>query len=267
MANFLTESKTSGLQMTFNWRDSRLPQRARLVQFLFFAFILHVGCFYVFQVVYPSTPRTHPNPSRVVLLGESDPAVRAILENVEDRVAAYSPDLGSPVGTVRLETYSRYRTSFADHVPLLKDLPDQVTRRLPLPGTSTNGLLLPEAGELPESLIEPVPPLPPGPEKAILVFGGALANREVVHRPEFKDIFPQELDTVATYSLGVNASGVVEFCIPDEGFHGDQTEALRRARALSRADEMAALRRALYQLRFKPEPGSGLRWGHVTIEW
>ncbi|MGK0188849.1 MAG: hypothetical protein ACI9R3_004663 [Verrucomicrobiales bacterium] len=275
----LTESNSSGIDnsatdpangLTFEWQEKRHKQLARIAFYFVLAVVLHAGFFYVFKVVYPSSTQSLPLPARVMLLSEDDPAVRAVLAEVEDRTAAYSPYLGTDVGTVSLRKYTTYQPSFAEHQLELRDPPANVAKRLPLPNALGGAALLPKAESLPApSIVQPDNHLPPGPRHPALTIGGHLAQRVLEHRPLLDRIFSASSDAVVTFALSVDEAGIVQSCLPDDNLHSDQSEALRRA--ASQAD-LKALGRQLYQLRFNSVPGKGnpkddLTWGFVTVEW
>lgn len=259
----MIEDPAGGL--TFEWKEGRRKQRARITFFFVLAVAMHAGFFYVFKVVYPVSTESLPMPSRVLLLSDDDPAVRALLAEVEDRTAAYSPSLGSDVGNVSLSAYTTYQPSFAEHELKLLDPPVNVAKRLPLPGTLNGPLLLPEPESIPLPDLPKVKPKPPGPQRPVLAIGGELAQRKLTYRPELDDIFSPSSDAVATFALAVDEAGIVEYCLPDDDL-GDRSEALRRA--ASQAD-LKALGKELFKLRFETAPGEGahLTWGTVTVEW
>ncbi|MDA0811480.1 MAG: hypothetical protein O3C21_03670 [Verrucomicrobia bacterium] len=259
-----SQSAVSGDGLTFEWADGRNRQRLRIAFFLIIALIVHAGFFYLFRVVYPTTRQSLPMPSRVLLLSENNLAMRALLAEVEDRTAAYDPSLGSTVGSAQLSDYTTYQPSFAGHELELKDPPVGVANRLPLPDAFAGPPLLPTPTKAPLLELPRRQLLPPGPTKPALAFGGDLAKRELVSTPDLAGIFSESSDVVATYTLAVDAAGIVQSCLPDQDFQADQSEALRRA--ASQAD-LKALGQSLYQLRFKSTGGTGLTWGFTTVEW
>jgi hypothetical protein len=153
---------------------------------------------------------------------------------------------------------------------LLKDLPIDVADRLPLPEALLGRSTLPPPEQLPPPDRPPREPLPIKPEQPALAFGGRIARRPLLRQPELGGIFDVDANAVTTFAIGVDAAGVVRYCMPDEDFQADQLEALRRAQSQSdqsHADRLKELRQALYQMRFVPESGVGLTWGFVTVEW
>lgn len=256
----------SDSELTFEWTEGRTKQRARIAFYFVLAAVLHAGFFYIFRVIYPSSNPNLPIPSRVLLLSNDDPAVRAVLAEVEDRTAAYDTSLGTIVGSVLLSDYTMYQPSFADHELQLQDLPLKVAKRLPLPDTLNGSPVVPPPVQPPMPDLPPRQLLPTGPQQPVLAFGGGIGKRELLYRPELTGIFSQSSDLVATFTLGVDAAGIVRYCLPDEEFQADQSEALRRAAFQA---DLKAVGRSLYQLRFKPSPesGMGLTWGSATIEW
>ncbi len=62
-----------------------------LVGFLFFSAVIHGAGFYLFQVVYPTPSRVEPDQGEIVLLDPADPAIRNLLQRVEDRSVYFLP--------------------------------------------------------------------------------------------------------------------------------------------------------------------------------
>ena len=252
--------------LIFEWKESRTRPRLRIVWFLIVAALLHAAFFYVFRVVYPSTSRGMPIPSRVLLLSSDDPNVQALLAEVDDRTAAYSPDLGVEVIEPQLIDYTRYVPSFAEYQPGLKDFPVRLEERLPLPDAIGGAVQLPEVEPLPEPIAAPPERLllPPGPTEPVLAIGGSLSDRPVVNAPDLTGIFEGTMDARAVFTIGVDASGSVRFCLADEEFQADQSEALRRAASQANFQQLGE---RLFALRFEPDASRELTWGFASIEW
>jgi len=113
-----------------------------LAGFLFFSAVIHGAGFYLFQVVYPSPVRVQPEQGRIAVLNPSEPAVRGLLQRLEDRTAFLRPP--SEDADVRLQlndTRIPFSPSFRD---------DRVTLREPvyewsLPFTEPVGAMEPES--------------------------------------------------------------------------------------------------------------------------
>jgi hypothetical protein len=237
------------LESTFEWREPRMRQRLRLLCFFLVAVVIHAGCFYVFQVVYPSSTRGIPVPMRLMVLSPNDPAAQDVLQEVEDRVVGYGLSPGDRAVTVSLE--NNYQPSFAGYRPKLRDLPQGSITRMPLPGAFDGDVLPPATstagGERRESV-----PGPHEPTEPLVVFGGALSDRIVTLLPKLGKLFAKNHGTLATFTVGVNRAGVVEYCLPEEEF---------------RADDLDALQSALIQFRFEPRSEGGIVWGTAIVEW
>ena len=236
-------------ELTFEWREPRLRQRLRLLLYLGLAFLLHAVCFYVFQVVYPSSTIGLPVPMRVMVLSPDNAAAQDTLREVEDRLAGYGLGPGDRAETVSLDDYNNYQPSFAEYRPKLRDLPRGSVARLPLPGAFDQDALPPLRTGLqtrpPEAASDPIAP--------VVIFNGELASRKLMDSPELDKLFAKDHGTLATFSIGVNASGVVEYCLPEK----DEF----------RVENLDALLRAMFRFRFDPLPGSGVVWGTATVEW
>ena len=249
----LTESREV-LNLTFDWKESRFRQRLHLLFFVGIAFLIHAVCFYVFQVVYPSSTRGLPMPKRLVILNPDNPAAIEAIREVEDRLAGYGLGPGDRAETVSLSAFTLYEPSFAGYQPGLRDLPMSSLAQLPLPRSL-------EETTLPPVRI-PIPVMPAehaeDPAEPLVLIDGPLAARKVtdpaLHR-KLSSHFAENHGTLCTFSIGVNAAGVIAYCFPDEEDF--------------RVENLEQLQRTLMELRFTPVPDSGneITWGTLTVEW
>jgi hypothetical protein len=89
--------------------------------FVAVSFAVHWFGFYLFQVVYPVTGRVEPVPRRVTVLDPTQPAVAALMRQVDDRVVFLRPASSGSDVRVNLGDHSvRFRPSFADRPPAFR---------------------------------------------------------------------------------------------------------------------------------------------------
>ncbi len=159
--------------LLFAW-GSRKAVVAHLGLFVAISVGIHFFGFYLFQVVYPVTARVEPVPSRVHLLDPSNPAVSALMRQIDDRLVFLRPASAGAEVRVDLADHSvEFRPSFAEGG--LNFLPVPLAE---FPGDEGDGFGV---------VLPPVERLPM-PETTLRSWriGGALAGREI-RRPEALD--------------------------------------------------------------------------------
>ena len=244
--------------LTFNWERKRLASRARLALYLLVSLALHIGCFYVFQVVYPTPSHTAPIPSSVLLLSRENPAAREVLREIDDRVAAYDITVEDHSPEYTLEDLGlAYRPSFADVKLEPLDLRRPIRSLFPPPDIGAPNVLPPVPGPL-----DPSEPTAPGdPAEPSIIFGGDLEGRKLepgVGLPSLAPYFERKEGAAVEFLVGVTAPGIVARCLLNTNSGVSDPEPLAR--------EMAKLR--FVALREPGLPGlPRLQWGTVTIEW
>lgn len=97
------------------------------------SFAAHWFGFYLFQVVNPVTGRIEPVPRRVTILDPSQPAVAALMRQVDDRTVFLRPASSGSDVRVHLSDHSvRFRPSFADRPPAFRSRkPEQEPKPAP----------------------------------------------------------------------------------------------------------------------------------------
>ncbi|MCB1232189.1 MAG: hypothetical protein KDN19_18125 [Verrucomicrobiae bacterium] len=157
--------------LLFAW-SSRKAVVAHLGLFLAISAGIHFFGFYLFQVVYPVTARVEPVPSRVRLLDPAQPAVSALMRQIDDRVVFLRPASTGTDARIGLADHSvQFQPSFAEgrlgilRVPLSESIADDA---------NDLDVVLPpvERIEIPETTL------------SSWRIGGALVSRQV-RRPDF----------------------------------------------------------------------------------
>ncbi len=104
----------------FSW-SRKHPGTFWLWGFLILSLLLHATGFYLFQVVYPSSGRVEPFPSRVLILDEKNPANAILLQELNDRLAFLQPASNGAPGRKKLSDFSvSFRPSFLNRNPPFK---------------------------------------------------------------------------------------------------------------------------------------------------
>ena len=96
--------------LIFNWDHSRRRNLA-FAGFIFVSFVIHIACFYVFQVVYPSTVSLLPAAQRVNLMTANSEQTASLLRWID----AEDPALAST--TRRPPHLQRREMGKVEHVP------------------------------------------------------------------------------------------------------------------------------------------------------
>lgn len=165
-----TEDDDPDKGLLFAWSSSKTVV-AHFGIFVAVSAGIHFFGFYLFQVVYPVTARVEPVPSRVHLLDPSQPAVSALMRQIDDRLVFLRPASSGTDIRVDLADHSvQFRPSFSGgkleflRVPLAEPVTD---------GNDGLGIILPPVERM---------PMPEMTLKRWRV-GGGLVDRPV-RRPE-----------------------------------------------------------------------------------
>lgn len=143
-----------------------------------------------------------------------------------------------------------YRASFAGYTPTIRY--DWAPPELPLPGLVNAHLPM-----LPKSTT-PTLPIPTAPAEApaaapVLVFSSRLKSRGLARPVAWpKDLpVPEELAEVHQFTLGIQSSGKVNYCLTGE------------------KAPPPALHKAVSALRFNPAPSNSapMEWGTIEVHW
>ena len=250
MAHDPPQSSPHGPRLGFDWRTPVRQHRGLMFWMLVTCFAM-AGFFYLFQVVYPQPQRFTPVPQRLLMLNQSDPTARALMQKVLDQDYLVVPTGSDLPGVVDLATQApRFRPSFEGHEMTLLDLPQKTTPVPPARLLQVDEPLLPP---LDLSALKPLPATPPPatrPTRLTLRLTGALESRRPERPPDFTGITLADPGT-CRFQLGVKPDGRVDFALPMDS--AEDPEVLRRLTTLLRS------------LRFNAVPGSSsaAAWGVV----
>ncbi len=232
----------------------------KLALFLFFSFVLHAFCFYLFQVVYPPSERFTPNPARITYLSAGNSSSRGQLTALEDRVVYFDSSGIDSAARTRIEDYTvEFKPSFAGFAPNLRGLPERGIDS-PLPATINF-----QRTDL------PAPSSPPPAER--------LSTRDIAGGAGETGADPRMFLEGKLEGRSALAAGDWEWALEAKaGLEG------RHAILMLAIDEEGAVQHALIHrgiesgmdakilttvrgLRFEAAPGGGLSWGMVRLEW
>ena len=200
------------------------------------------GFFYLFQVVYPQPQRFTPVPQRLLMLNQSDPAARALMQKVLDQdylVVPSSSDLPSHMDLA--EHAPRFRPSFEGHELTLLDLPQKAAPVPPARLLQVDEPVLPPmdlSGLKPMAAVQTPSKKTP---KLVLRLSGGLEGRTPERVPDFSNLALAD-PGACRFQLGVKPDGSVEFALP-----------------MDAVEDPASLHRLTTQLRsirFNPVPGT-----------
>ena len=241
--------------LLFNWEGPRRRSLA-LIGLLIASFFAHVGCFYLFQIVYPPTVSLTPAPQRVNLISANSDEGATLLRWVD----AEDPALAST--TRRPSDAKRYLLGKIEHVPSYFAIEPTLQAAPPL----SVDLRIPSA--------QPVGPVPLMSRASVKPIGiiptKVTFSRELesLGQPNFVPTNFQasgnEPTPQAQFRVAVDSQGIVRYCFPLNS-SGDAA-----------LDEQARQHLALCRFPTRPVP-SGVEgstssadpvlWGIATIEW
>ena len=242
----------------FAWK--RLSVNRRFLLFVVASLVLHAVFFWGFAVKYPDSSQRLPTTARLVVLNARDPATLDVLRQIEDRVAALDESIRSdtrmPEGIVK---DVRFTPLYAGREPRLKTLapldldeplpsffPPGKTWRPPVPGHGD------EKAEPKTAVVETEAPVP---VPKISVHGGPLSDRDLAKPVDWTrglEVLTASEGGFASFYLGVDESGRVQFCLFSEG---------RESEAAGFLDQLVR------RLEFEAAPGTGTQWGWVDLRW
>jgi hypothetical protein len=236
--------------LLFNWGPPR-ARRLAIVGFIAASAILHALCFYVFQIVYPTSVALMPPPGRVTLIAPNSEESRALLRwiDAEDPALA-SATIRPPEARLRALPKVQHIPSYLLEEPKLKQIPPLVfDTRAPSsqpPGPApvarrpirTQNVSAPTRVLFSEDL-------------------GSLGEAKLPV-PHFMTSFGESPQS-ACFRIGVNPRGEVRFCFPINS-SGDPAldEQARRQLVLARFPQAS---------RTTQGSDESLVWGIATFEW
>ncbi|MEO5754927.1 MAG: hypothetical protein ABIR38_09490 [Chthoniobacterales bacterium] len=232
--------------LLFRWERPR-RRKVAIAGFLLASAGLHALCFYLFQVVYPTTISLLPPPARVSLISPTSDEARTFLNWLE----AEDPALASQ--TQRPADARAFQLPKLDHLPSYQAVPPQL-KAMP-PRRVARGA--PSA--MPPAPVPVAPGLPPPPAlraATALIFSDGLGEGMVAH-PDLKfSASSRETPESARFRLAVDSLGAVRYTFLEQS-SGDAAldEQARRYLVLSRFPTKPA----------PPQPD--LTWATATFEF
>jgi len=237
----------STASLIFNWDHPRRRNLA-FAGFIIASFGIHIACFYLFQVVYPSTVSLLPVPQRVNLMTANSEQTASLLRWIDAEDPALASTTRRPPHLPRREMGKvEHVPSYFASEPALKE-PPPLVEDLQVPSAQPPG---------PVPMTRPAVAPSIGVQPTRVVFSSDLqrlgAGKPVV--PKFK-ASTAEPPQDAQFRIAVDTQGAVVHCFTLTS-SGD--EAL---------DEQARRHLALCRFPIASTADSGaLVWGIATIEW
>ncbi len=243
--------------LNFHWHRPA-GSGVRLWLWLIITALGFTSFFYLFKVVYPQTRRVTPVPQQVLLLNNTDPTARAIMNRVQDMdhlVLPTSSDITNPINLD--ERAPVFHPSFENHVFALQDPPYKAYKISPARLLDTKKPILPplDLNDLKE--IPTVIPLRNTAPSLTMNLSGELAKRAILKSPNFTLLGLTDTDAYR-FQLGVTSSGLVAFALPiSDAANPEVTQRLLQH---------------LNELRFESLPAKDTVagkpiWGIATFHW
>lgn len=233
----------------FDWSAAH-GRKISLLSFISASALLHVLCFYLFQIVYPPTVALVPPPARVNIITAASEEGRSLLQWID----AEDPALSSTTQRAPDASFSlpapEYVPSYVSRKPALREPPPYEpdlrvpSSQPPAPVPLTRGAkpAPPSATPTELSFTDELHPMTPLPASALRFTAST-----------------KEPPQAAQFRVGICSRGDVRYCF------------LQRSSGDPALDEQA--RRALLLCRFSPfqttapQPESDLIWTTATFEW
>ncbi|MBV9672536.1 MAG: energy transducer TonB [Verrucomicrobia bacterium] len=223
----------------FDWGKENLGQRLPFL--LGMSFLGHMVCFYLFQVVYPTTTAILPRSAEVTVLDPKRSQDREIQEWAESNnpATASAPELGSDLIA---KVMPPYHPIFNNLAPELMPMSPPAAKKTGPPLVIAPDDLLPLRPATHDSA-------KPQRFETQLSIGSTLQDRA----PEKVQALPpsRALSPATSLFIGVGPSGSVDFVF------------VRQSAGSSELDQQAE--KFVRNLRFRP--ASGASWGVVTVRW
>lgn len=220
----------------FDWE--RPAWSLRMPLFILVSLLGHLLCFYLFQVVYPSSASLLPAAAGVAVLNPANERDRRLLDwaELKDPAALAAPGF-RPERMAKL--VPRYEPSFADQSPAFVDVTPEPARQLP-PIFGSDGALANDPAPVSSA---------PLVFASHVEFAAALQERLLRPAPALPRVQSKGESTVLL--LGVDPKGAVRDCLPWQ--------------SSGRPDLDEAATRFARDLRFGAAPGYS--WGKLRFTW
>jgi hypothetical protein len=250
--------ETADATLLFNWEAPRRRQLA-IVTFIAGSLILHVLCFYIFQIVYRPTLVLLPPPARVNLITPSSEEGRTLLRWIEaEDPALASATLRPPDARGHTLPKLQHVPSYLSEDPKLKEAPPLVVDLRP-PSAQPPG---------------PVPMLhrqvPPAPREipTRVFFSKELTDLGATQFPSTKfSASTNEQPNNVRFRIGIGVRGEVRYCFPLNSSGDPALDQLARQHlALARFPARASSAKA-GAARSTIDTPRDLIWGTATVEW
>ena len=236
--------------LLFSWEPPRRQQIA-IGTFLALSLIAHALCFYIFQIVYPTTVSLLPPPARVSVISSDSEEGRTLLRWIEAEDPALAFTTQRPP-EARLRALPK-----VEHIPSYLAV-ELALKQVPL---SVVDLHIPSSqppGPVPFVYRQIAPAMGPMATSASFSKEFDSFGAPTLPPPSFAASNGETPETVR-FRVAVNGMGEIRYCLPLNS-SGDPA-----------LDEQ--VRRYLMLCRFSPGSVSGekldrsLTWGIVTVEW
>ncbi len=240
--------ETAGTPLLFNWEASRRRQLA-IVAFIGASLVLHVLCFYIFQIVYRPTLVLLPPPARVNLITPGTEEGRTLLRWIEaEDPALASATLRPPEGRGHALPKLQHVPSYLSEEPQLKEAPPLVVDLRP-PSAQPPGPVPMLHRQAPPTSVE----MPTS-----VLFSKELADLGAAQFPSTKfSASTNEQPNNVRFRIGIGARGEIRYCFPLNS-SGDAAldQLARKHLVLTR-----------FPARSTTDAHHDLIWGTATIEW
>ncbi|MGI8819384.1 MAG: hypothetical protein ACR2ID_00685 [Chthoniobacterales bacterium] len=232
----------------FDWSPPE-GRKLSLASFIAASAMLHVLCFYLFQVIYPPTIALPQPPAHVNIINPETDEGRVLLRWLEaEDPALASTTQRSPNAAALALPHVEHIPSYANYRPALKE-PPPYQPDLRVPSAEPPG---------PVHTARASTPAPAPRSGSSVSFADAELGPAITPELKFRGTTKQA-PQAAEFRVAIDAAGAVRYCFLD---HSSGDPALD-----------AQARQSLMRCRFPdvaqhpPPPPPGLLWSRATIEW
>src|SRR3954454_1069441 len=221
----LASTAAGEFSTVFNWSPPR-SRKLSLLSFIAASVVLHLLCFYIFQIIYPPATASAPPPALVNIITPQSEEGRVLLAWLEAEDPALSSTTQRPPhATVFAPPNQEHVPSYANRQPALKPLPPYEPD-LRVPSSRPPG---------PVPIFRGLPTATAPVVKTSVSFGAELKS-SAPQLPEFQFTpSSKEPPQAAQFRIGISLRGDVRYCFVEES-SGDSAldEQARRYLLLTR---------------------------------